>query len=71
MKIRTARDLFMAMDPMRRAAMHEMLENWLWKFATATACAATKEGRVMPTLPREIANELSSASLEVFVRESE
>lgn len=54
-----------------RERIEAMLKNWLWTFACATASGYTQEGRIMPTLPREIwddlAPKLAAAAIELFV----
>lgn len=64
---RNAREAFEKMPVSRRETIRRIMEAWLWEFATATACAYDNNERVMPTMPRGLAEEMTAATLDLFV----
>ena len=60
-------EVFRRMRPEVRRKVQEMVEHWLWEFATATAAAYEAGGRCMPTLPRKVWDEVQPEVLRVTI----
>lgn len=59
-------EFFDLMPPETRERVLGQLKKFAWDFATATACGYSKEGRMMPSPPREVGQSVSDAMLEVL-----